>query len=251
MGELTKVGSAPDPGWTWCIMLWPFLEQDNWFKQVGPNLVNVNTVPAPGTPPLPSAANGLDQSRPVFLCPSDPGDPTNPSFSTTAGGTTYTGYGKTNYVINRRVLGPGAGGNRPHNLRLTDITDGTTNTLLGGERDYVNNVAGTILRVASTACYEGRPGYGINVKNSANPPNGTVAATSASERFGFTSLHPGGCNFLRCDAGVWFIANGVAADPTQLHSADPTNPANTTNYTLQLLMDPADGKPIDLTGIAQ
>jgi prepilin-type N-terminal cleavage/methylation domain-containing protein len=251
MGELTRVGLAPDPGWTWCIMIWPFLEQDNWFRQVNPDLVHVNSVPAPGTPPLPSAANGLDQGRSIFLCPSDSGGPTNTAFSTTAGGITYTGYGKSNYVINRRVLGPGAGGNTPNNYSLSRITDGTSNVILAGERDYVINVAGTILRVGSTACYEGRPGYGINIRNSANPPNGPVAATSASERLGFTSRHPGGCNFLRCDAGVWFITNGVSADPSQLHSADPTNPVNTTNYTLQLLMDPADGKPVDLTGIAQ
>jgi prepilin-type N-terminal cleavage/methylation domain-containing protein len=250
MGELTKKGLAPDPGWTWCIMLWPYLEEDNWFKLVAPDLSQVKKAPAPGTPPVPSAANGLDKSRSVFLCPSDAGGPTNTAFATTVAGTTYTGYGKSNYVINRRVLGPGTGGDTPHNFSLTGITDGTSNVILAGERDYLNNVAGTIVRVGSTACYEGRAGYGINVRNSANPPNGTVAANSASERFAFTSLHPGGCNFLRCDAGIWFITNGVAADPSQLHSADPTNPANTTNYTLQLLMDPTDGKPVDLSGIA-
>jgi prepilin-type N-terminal cleavage/methylation domain-containing protein len=249
MGAFTKVGLAPDPGWTWCIMLWPYVEQDNWLRQVGPNLVEVQRPPAPGTPAVPSDANGLGGSRSVFLCPSDSGPTTNTAFSTTVAGTVYTGYGKTNYVINRRVLGPGAGATKPNNFTLTGITDGTSNVILAGERDYVNNVAGTIVRVGSTACYEGRPGYGINKRNSADPPNGTVAATSASERFGFTSLHPGGCNFLRCDAGVWFITDGIAADPTQLHSADPTNPANTTNYTLQLLMDPIDGKPVDLTGI--
>src|SRR5262249_28321003 len=150
------------------------------------------------------------------------------------------------------ALGPGAqlpanDSNLPSNLRITQITDGTSNTILAGERDYVNNVAAVILRVGSTASFEGRAGYGINKKNPGNPPNRTAAATSFNERLGFTSLHAGGCNFLRCDGGVWFITDGVAADPSQLHSANPLDPANTTNYTMQLLMDPRDGRVVDLT----
>ena len=251
MGQLTRVGLAPSPGWTWCVMIFPFVEQNNLFNQISPDLVNVQSVPAFGTPQLPSASNGLSRRLATFLCPSDPGPPINTAFTATASGTTYTGYSKSNFVINRRVLGPGANGDTPANMRLAQITDGTTNVILAGERDYVNNVAGVILRVGSTACYEGRPGYGINKKNPGTPPNGTIAASSFNERLGFTSLHPGGCNFLRCDAGIWFISNGIAADPSQIHSADPTNPANTTNYTFQLIMDPQDGGTVDLTGIAQ
>jgi len=251
MGQLTKVGLAPSPGWSWCIMICPFIEQTNLVQQLNPDLANVQAVPATGTPPLPTAANALNRRIATFLCASDPGPPINMAFSATTGGVTYTGYTKSNFVINRRVLGPGVNGDTPANMRLAQITDGTTNVILAGERDYVNNVAGTIIRVGSTACYEGRPGYGINKKNPGNPPNGPVAASSFNERLGFTSLHPGGCNFLRCDAGIWFVSNGIAADPSQIHSADPTNPANTTNYTFQLIMDPQDGQTVDLAGIAQ
>jgi prepilin-type N-terminal cleavage/methylation domain-containing protein/prepilin-type processing-associated H-X9-DG protein len=251
-------GFTPSPAWSWCIILCPYLEQGNLVNQLAPDLVNVRSETAPGTPPgtppLPTAANGLDKGLPVFLCPADANGPTNNAFSTTVGGVAMTGYGKSNYVINRRVLGPGAqlpvnDGNLPTNMSLPQITDGTSNVILAGERDYVNNVAAVMVRVGSTASFEGRAGYGINKKNPGNPPNGTVAANSYNERLGFTSLHPGGCNFLRCDGGVWFITDGVAADPSQIHSANPLDPATTTNYTLQLLMDPRDGKVVNLTGI--
>src|SRR6516225_130844 len=86
MGEFTRVGLAPNPGWTWCTMIWPFIEQDNLFRQVGPDLAIVKNVPMPGTPPVPSAANGLDRGMPVFLCPSDGGADTNTAFAATVAG---------------------------------------------------------------------------------------------------------------------------------------------------------------------
>jgi prepilin-type N-terminal cleavage/methylation domain-containing protein/prepilin-type processing-associated H-X9-DG protein len=255
-GQISKGGSggfSPSPAWSWVNYIWPFIEQQALFTSLAPNLAMAQNVPAAGTPRVPNAANALDRPPSVFVCPADGGDLANVAFSATVAGVVYQGYGKSNYICNRKVLGPGTftDGNAASNLNLLQITDGTSNVILLGERDYVNNVAAAIVRVGSTASFEGRAGYGINKKNPAMPPNGTAAANSFNERLGFSSLHAGGCNFLRCDGGVWFITDGVAADPSQIHSANPLDPANTTNYTLQLLMDPRDGRPVDLTGIAE
>src|SRR5881396_3595982 len=33
MGQLTRIGLAPSPGWSWSIMLLPYMEQGNLFNQ--------------------------------------------------------------------------------------------------------------------------------------------------------------------------------------------------------------------------
>src|SRR5438552_15412621 len=89
-GQLSKGGTGgltPSPAWSWCTMLWPFIEQNNLFTQLAPDLVNVRNETAPGvpvgTPPLPSAANRLDRGLSVFVCPADSSDLTNNAFSAT------------------------------------------------------------------------------------------------------------------------------------------------------------------------
>src|SRR5262249_48272274 len=146
-GQVSKGGSggiSPSPAWSWVPCLWPYLEQQALVSRLAPNLTAALNVPAAGTPPVPSAANALDPPPAVFVCPADGGELTNSAFSATVGGVVYTGYGKSNYVCNRKVLGPGTftDGNAPSNLKLIHITDGTSNVILTGERDYVNNVAG-------------------------------------------------------------------------------------------------------------
>ena len=34
MGQLTRVGLAPTPAWSWCTMIWPFMEQSNLYQTV-------------------------------------------------------------------------------------------------------------------------------------------------------------------------------------------------------------------------
>jgi len=139
----------------------PQMEQDNVYR----------TFAAPGTWIMPSTAgyyNGSGSSARIksYVCPADNADtvtPTNGSFAFFVyypGGMTgyyfggYTGYGKSNYASNAGYLGnvPGYPYPGPYaantKTKLTDITDGTSNTFGFGEalggvstgtRDFVAN----------------------------------------------------------------------------------------------------------------
>jgi prepilin-type N-terminal cleavage/methylation domain-containing protein len=223
-GWVTSNAAAPNPGWSWQTLLLPFVEQDNLYKSMNPDVVT------PGAPPAATAGTPIMTPLKVFRCPADGGQATNSNFG---------GYVTTNYVCNREVLGPDAN-SKPTNLSVQTIQDGSSNTILVGERDYVNNVGGPeLIRHNTSSCsFEGRPGRGLNIKNPNSPPN---SGTGYCERLGFNSLHTGGVQFLLGDGSVVFLTNSISAD----QSADACAfPAATGNFPLQNLIHPADGNPV-------
>ena len=113
------------PGWGWAAQILPDLEQAPLLRQIN------------FTADIGATVNAAPRvvSLPIFLCPSDNGPPTF-----TASGTNATiAFG--NYVgmfgTDEITDDPGAGNGifyRNSKVRLTDITDGTSNTLMVGER---------------------------------------------------------------------------------------------------------------------
>jgi len=229
-GHVTSLaGAAPSPGWSWATVILPYIEQDNLYKQLNPNL-DPN---GPNGPP--TTATALYQTKiSTYRCPSDG----------TANGNDINNlmnnFGRNNYVINREVVGPDTA-NKPAALTVANIPDGSSNTILVGERDSVRNVAATWVRAqATSASYEGRPGRKLNLAYPGTPPPPTTCC-GANERLGFTSQHPSGCNFVLGDGSVRFIRDSIDAD----QSADAAAfPAATGNFTFQNLIHPADGNPI-------
>ncbi len=212
----SATGNAPSPGWSWASIILPFMEQGNLYTTIG-----VDPTGATG-PPGASATNSLQKPLSLYRCPSDGGPPIN---------TNLNNYANSNYVANRTCLGPSSS-NIPTNMTLLGITDGTSNTILVGERDSVRNIGATWVRANQTsASYEGRPGSGLN-------PLPGPWNTGSNQRLAFSSYHTSGCNFLLGDGSVRLVSNGISADPNDSWA---NFPINQTNYTLQNVCNPADG----------
>ena len=228
-GWVTSTTTKPSPGWAWATIILPFMEQDNLFKQLNPNLDPVT----PNGPPAPTAVNGLQARVPNYRCPSD-GSANGNDINNL-----LNNYARCNYVINREVVGPDVN-NNPAPMSVATIPDGTSNTILVGERDSIRNIAATWVRASATsASFEGRPGIKLNKSYPGTPPPPT--GTGSCERLGFTSQHSGGCNFLLGDGSVRFIRDSIDTD----QSADACAfPAATGNFTFQNLIHPSDGNPV-------
>ena len=223
-GWVTTTANHPNPGWNWSLAILPFIEQAPLY----------NTIGADGaTPGAPGAANALLQTPvPVYQCPSDGTGTINGNFNN---------YGKNNYVINRWVLGPDTNSN-PTRMKIQTIPDGSSNTLLVGERDMTINVGAVSLvrSSVSSASFEGRIGRGL----SPQPPAGSVWTTGNDQRLAYSSLHTGGCNFAFADGSVHFLSGSVDCDPNDNWTNFPTG--GSPSYTGQRLELPNDGLPVSV-----
>jgi prepilin-type N-terminal cleavage/methylation domain-containing protein/prepilin-type processing-associated H-X9-DG protein len=281
---------TPCPGWTWSTLILPYIEQQGLYQLFNPD----TTTPGPPPPggganPVPNVladgatykmGNGtviatatFQTSLPVYQCPSDTGPLLNPWFGSSSGSTDGN-YAKMNYVINRYVCGPDARWNatdfnngvvvsyKTNPYAVGQIPDGSSNTILLGERDTVYNVGGTafIRNNLTTAAVEGRPGYTINPRpmdtyqgsyaggqtNCAKCPEPHYLSSDGN-RLAFSSLHTGGCNFAFCDGSVRFVSNSVSSDPlgnTAQYPIDSHFQTTWFSYTLNLLCIANDGYPL-------
>jgi prepilin-type N-terminal cleavage/methylation domain-containing protein/prepilin-type processing-associated H-X9-DG protein len=266
----TRSGLNPF-GPNWAVLLLPYIEQDNLYQQSG-------AAGYPGFSPVPSdKSGGIVAGLPfnlswlsivgtpvkIYLCPSDPNnrqnylDPvTGPvggpatgwargNYGVTAGyedydhqngGASYTtsqpGIPRQNHMTSSPVMACNYG------AKITDITDGTSNTILVGELRagltavdprgvWALGFPGSSIVNAGRASYNPTPNNllggvpddgGDELQNGAKYCSPATAAlgmgcttsgtdmTSAMAR----SLHTGGVNCCFADGSVHFVHNGVS-----------------------------------------
>jgi prepilin-type N-terminal cleavage/methylation domain-containing protein/prepilin-type processing-associated H-X9-DG protein len=200
------------PGWGWAAFLLPYLEQDNLFKQI--NLAQ----PVASSPAILVRVS-------LFLCPSDTPPPGTFALSD-AGGNTLCQAAPSSYAA---TCGPDASDvadptglgvfYRNSRVRLTDITDGTSQTTMIGDRAWAD----------TQGIWAGAPSGAITRPGPRNPWQTTTAPapclvlvhnnwinikTDADGGLDdFSGYHTGGINLLFADGSVHFLRSITADGP--------------------------------------
>jgi prepilin-type N-terminal cleavage/methylation domain-containing protein/prepilin-type processing-associated H-X9-DG protein len=235
--------SVPDPvirNIHGLVLLLPYLEQQNLYIrynfQAAFGNYNLSSQPlignalVNGTTPAGNAALA-SIPVPVFTCPSDTGIPyivpstlyspdlgvagikamkTNYDFISSCWGITTYNYWTLLSLNTRYMFGENS------NTRLTDVSDGTSNTFMMGEQTFT-----TFNGVTSAWSYVGATSVGIDPVGNYSPTyplqglniwnynNNPVVFGQRASWYNAASFHPSGVNFLYADGSVHFVSQDI------------------------------------------
>jgi prepilin-type N-terminal cleavage/methylation domain-containing protein/prepilin-type processing-associated H-X9-DG protein len=251
--------------WSWAALIAPYMELQTTYDTLG-----VSTTDP--TPALAANQAAFLAPVPAFRCPSDVGpalhntglDPgwaiaANPSGGSITGlpvsnyvGSNNSGYVRLHTPSNPADANTGTLGVffRDRAIKIKDIVDGTSKTLLAGERSYTlgehRMAAGTMWAVRDSAGQgpashtdgrnegwkEGLMTITFSIWDGINPVL-TTSNTANAMRQSPSSLHPGGAQFLMADGSTEFIQETIDC---------ATKPNSTTvNSALEALVGINDG----------
>lgn len=257
----TESGGHVDFHWGWNSMIMPMIDLGNSQNASGHSVMNMRNAAT-----TPATRSVLQEPVPAFRCPSDIGPQTNNiltmGFQRLAT-SNYIGVHNSDHFNGRNCTDNTERGGMFFGMgcvRIRDVTDGTSNTLMIGERKWQIRDADGVVRTAAAAHAWGgviwgdwRRGYLYGVGVYKLNLDGTQQASGASfhrARQGFSSFHTGGAQFLLADGSVRFLsenidgrfdARGVQIGPTGSAAAASRRIVDTT---WEKLLARADGQVV-------
>jgi prepilin-type N-terminal cleavage/methylation domain-containing protein/prepilin-type processing-associated H-X9-DG protein len=215
ISDVDSTGSEIGPGWGWASMVLPQLEQAPLFERIN--------FAFPIENPINSSVRV--QSIPTLLCPSDPAPSlwmtTRRSLSTGVALGEICEVASANYVGVFGTSEPGVGGDgiffRNVATKFRDILDGTSTTLMVGERSFrLGEATWTGAVTDAVTIPDGSDGVGTGPPEASSglvlghTGDGNGPGDNRSHVNQFYSLHSGGgSQFLFCDGHVVFLNRSI------------------------------------------
>lgn len=266
-GQYAAAIAAERCSWGWTAFILPYVEQSALFNQMNVGDTRLKDAILP--------ANSLDvMAQPIgaFRCPSDTAPDVNNNKTLQDRNGTARTLATNNYIgVNSGrkwhgqtdtgatwITGPGEGelsqwGGPPNantsptgifwrnsKVAIKDITDGTSNTLMVGERAWeLNNPNGN-----NHACRAGTM-FGEHITNEQSTISRGLGSTSGPINLPhggcsrtFSSRHVGGAQFTLCDGSVRFVSENID------HNALTTGGTNAIDSLLERLASRNDGQTV-------
>jgi prepilin-type processing-associated H-X9-DG protein len=213
--------------WNWSALLLPYVEQGVLYDQIGVSQTDLATAMDD-----PGKLKAMQTSLAVLLCPTTASPIVNDERDIQSASGTFSGLATSDYVgVNssnelRRFRGnPGKDANGifiiEKGTRIREITDGTSKTLIVGERSWETTLSG------NEGFVLGRAGVALGVrgvrdnsevgladamgcgKYKMNYSSSSATKSNSFARRGFSSRHPGGANFAFADGSADFLSDTI------------------------------------------